>query len=151
MSQALASAPQFARALRAKEAGEYLAQVIGLATPIPAQQMWRLARTGDLPTVRLGRTVWFQQHVLDAAGRVPEVTAPLKSPEATRVLPVVSNSETTSLSGSQPTGADSQLLAKSASSASLEIASTGCDKCALRRCGKKAGGALPIGASGNDA
>jgi hypothetical protein len=152
VSQPQSVAPQFVRALRAKEAGVYLAQVIGLTTPVPAQQMWRLARTGDLPAVRLGRTVWFQQHVLDAVGRASKVTAgPLKSTEESGALPVVSVSDTASLSGSQLTRADSHLLAKGASSASRELASTGCDKCVLRGCGNRARRALPIRAPGHDA
>lgn len=48
------------RALRAAEAGVYLAQLLGLATPISAAQMWQYAREGIIPVVRLGRRVWFQ-------------------------------------------------------------------------------------------
>jgi hypothetical protein len=54
------------RALGAAEAGVYLAQLLGLATPISAAQMWRYAREGIIPVVRLGRRVWFQSAALHA-------------------------------------------------------------------------------------
>ena len=53
------------KALTAAEAGAYLAERIGLSTPIRAQRMWHFARSGQLPSVRLGRRVWFQVHALD--------------------------------------------------------------------------------------
>jgi hypothetical protein len=56
------------KALRAAEAGAYLADRIGLPAAIAARQMWHYARTGVLPAVRLGRHVWFQTDALDAFG-----------------------------------------------------------------------------------
>ncbi len=53
------------RAMVAAEAGVFLAQRIGLAEPIPAQRMWRLARVGLIPCIRLGRRRLFQSTVLE--------------------------------------------------------------------------------------
>jgi hypothetical protein len=52
-------------AMNAMQAGQYLAEAMGLADPISAQRMWSLARAGAIPTVRLGRRVFFQSTVLD--------------------------------------------------------------------------------------
>jgi hypothetical protein len=54
------------QALTAHDAGVYLARVIGLPDPIPAQRMWHYARVGAVPAVRLGRRVWFQTTALKA-------------------------------------------------------------------------------------
>jgi hypothetical protein len=54
------------RALGARAAGEYLAQIIGCATSFSAQQMWALARTNQIPAVRIGRRVFFQRDALEA-------------------------------------------------------------------------------------
>lgn len=48
------------RAVRAEEAGKFLGKLVGLDRPIPAAIMWRLAREGVIPTVRLGRSVYFR-------------------------------------------------------------------------------------------
>ena len=53
------------RGLRAEEAGSYLAAALGLSEPIPKETMWRLARTSVVPTVRLGRLVYFLTDALD--------------------------------------------------------------------------------------
>jgi hypothetical protein len=49
------------RAMNAAEAGMALAAMIGLAEPITAVAMWRLARLGHIPCVRLGRRVLFRR------------------------------------------------------------------------------------------
>ncbi len=54
------------RAFRAREAGQYLARLIGLDQPFTEQHMWRLAREGVLPSVRLRRSVFFQSEALEA-------------------------------------------------------------------------------------
>ena len=51
--------------MRAAEAGHYLARRLKLSSPISAQQMWSLARAGILPTIRLGRKVFFIPDELD--------------------------------------------------------------------------------------
>jgi|BarGraNGADG00212_1021973.scaffolds.fasta_scaffold151292_2 hypothetical protein len=53
------------RAMNAADAGAFYAGCIGLPEAIPAQRMWRLARVGLIPCVRLGRRVLFQSTVLE--------------------------------------------------------------------------------------
>jgi hypothetical protein len=48
------------RALRAEEAGRVLAGLVGMDTPISPAKMWRYARQGLVPTVRLGRLRYFR-------------------------------------------------------------------------------------------
>lgn len=57
------------RALTAADAGKHLAELLGLGSPISRQRMWQLARAGRIPTVRLGRRVWFQLGALEALVR----------------------------------------------------------------------------------
>jgi hypothetical protein len=57
------------RALKAEEAGEYLAKLLGLPHALSAQKMWRLARGREIPSVHLGREVWFQTDTLEAFSR----------------------------------------------------------------------------------
>ena len=64
-------------ALSAREAGEYLAHIIGCAKPFTEQQMWAMGRADEVPVVRLGkrRMIW-QKEALDAfvlAGGTPRV------------------------------------------------------------------------------
>ena len=53
------------RAMNAAEAGVFLARLIGLQQPIPAQRIWRLVRVGLIPCVRLGRRVLIVSTVLE--------------------------------------------------------------------------------------
>ena len=53
------------RALRAKEAGEYLARLVGLPKPIPATTMWRFARLRRIKTIRCGRLHYFRTTELE--------------------------------------------------------------------------------------
>ena len=53
-------------ALEAADAGIYMARILGRAVPYSAQQMWAMARQGQVPVVRIGRRVYFQTHALDA-------------------------------------------------------------------------------------
>jgi hypothetical protein len=64
------------RALRAQEAGRYLADALGLPQPFSAQAMWQMGRSAVVPTVRIGRRVFFLTDRLDAyvrAGGSPVV------------------------------------------------------------------------------
>ena len=54
------------RAMRAREAGLYLAALIGEERAFPATTMWRLARNNLVKTVRLGRLVYFRTVDLEA-------------------------------------------------------------------------------------
>lgn len=45
-------------------AGESLAALVGRTTPFSAQQMWGMARAGQVPHVRIGRRIFFQRNVL---------------------------------------------------------------------------------------
>jgi hypothetical protein len=47
-------------AVRAKEAGRVLATLIGVSEPFTAPAMWRLARLGIVPHVRVGRQLYFR-------------------------------------------------------------------------------------------
>jgi hypothetical protein len=49
------------RALRAKEAGSYLAHLIGRDCPFPATTMWRFARQNLVKTIRIGRLYYFRE------------------------------------------------------------------------------------------
>ena len=53
-------------ALPAEEAGAYLARRIGLDVPFTKHRMWQLARVGALPSLRVGRRVWFRTKALDS-------------------------------------------------------------------------------------
>lgn len=53
-------------ALKATQAGEYLARKMGIDTPFPTSYMWKLARENQVPVVRLGRRVWFRTDILDS-------------------------------------------------------------------------------------
>lgn len=48
------------RAVRAAEAGELLATLLGLNDPIPPARMWYLARLNLVRTVRVGRLRYFR-------------------------------------------------------------------------------------------
>lgn len=65
MQDGTAHASGDARALRAAEAGLYLAKLVGLAAPIPATKMWRLGRSNLIRTVRLGRLCYFRTSDLE--------------------------------------------------------------------------------------
>ncbi len=52
--------------LEAREAGEYLSRRLTLQKPISPSQMWRYARTGVIPCVRIGRRVWFSTKTLNS-------------------------------------------------------------------------------------
>lgn len=54
------------RALRACEAGVYLAGLLGLDEPFSAQQMWAMARSNAVPVVRIGRLIFWQTTALEA-------------------------------------------------------------------------------------
>lgn len=54
-----------AKAMTAPDAGVYVAALIGLSEPLSAQAIWRLARVEDLPSVRLGRRVYFRKDAVD--------------------------------------------------------------------------------------
>lgn len=51
-------------ALRATEAGEYLAFLVGRLEPFTAQQMWAMARADVIPVVRVGRRIFWQSDTL---------------------------------------------------------------------------------------
>lgn len=53
------------RALRAEEAGRYLAERIGLSAAPSRQRMWRLARLKLIESFHLGRSVYFTTDSLD--------------------------------------------------------------------------------------
>jgi hypothetical protein len=55
-----------AGALRAREAGEFLAELIGLPAPISAATMWRLSRLGRIPCTYLGSRRFFRREDLRA-------------------------------------------------------------------------------------
>lgn len=48
------------KALRVGEAGQFLADLLGLEQPLSNQLVWRLVRKHHLPCVRLGRRVIFR-------------------------------------------------------------------------------------------
>jgi hypothetical protein len=52
------------RAVRAKEAGVVLAQMIGIPEPIKAARVFQLVRLGVLPAIHVGRRVWVQVSAL---------------------------------------------------------------------------------------
>ena len=52
--------------LRAEQAGYYLANLLGRDEPFTPQQMWRMARNGQIPSVPLGRSVLFRTVDLDS-------------------------------------------------------------------------------------
>ena len=56
---------QTGKALRAADAGRYLAERLGIDRPFDEQTMWRLARRGDVPVVRVRRDVYFRTDALD--------------------------------------------------------------------------------------
>jgi hypothetical protein len=61
-------------ALRAAEAGAYLAHLMTLPAPVPARKMWSLARLEAIPFIRLNRGLWFRPSDLRAfvaAGGTP--------------------------------------------------------------------------------
>lgn len=47
-------------ALRARDAGEYLAKLVGIAMAFPPRKMWSLARAEAIPFVRVNRDLWFR-------------------------------------------------------------------------------------------
>lgn len=51
--------------LKAKEAGKYLATLLGNTSPIPEQSMWRLARQRKIPHKRLSRQILFRTDWLE--------------------------------------------------------------------------------------
>jgi hypothetical protein len=55
----MASPIERPKALNAEDAGRYLAEALGLPNPISEQGMWSYARSGSIPSVRIGRRVWF--------------------------------------------------------------------------------------------
>lgn len=60
MRQSVVPGDNAPRAMRAREAGEFLATLVGLDNPIPAETMWRYARQGIVKTIRLGRLCYFR-------------------------------------------------------------------------------------------
>jgi len=52
-------------ALKAADAGRYLAKALGLPEAVSAQGMWTYARTNAIPCVRIGRRIWFRVQSLD--------------------------------------------------------------------------------------
>jgi hypothetical protein len=52
--------PPVEYALRAREAGKYLAQLVGIPEAFPPRKMWALARAEAVPVVRLNRDLWFR-------------------------------------------------------------------------------------------
>ena len=48
------------RALRADEAGKFLADLIGRERPFPATTMWRLARQRIIKTIHVGRLYYYR-------------------------------------------------------------------------------------------
>ena len=54
------------QAFNAADAGDFLAERLGLPRPITAQQIWKWARVGSLPHRRLGRLVYFLSDELEA-------------------------------------------------------------------------------------
>jgi hypothetical protein len=52
-------ADQIPVALKAAEAGAYLAKALGLPDSISEQSMWAYARSNTIPAVRIGRRIWF--------------------------------------------------------------------------------------------
>jgi hypothetical protein len=59
------SVQQIRRAMRAKRAGCYLAEQLGIDEPFDEHTMWRLARRGDIPVLRIRRGVYFLTDALD--------------------------------------------------------------------------------------
>jgi hypothetical protein len=53
------------RAYNAADAGKYLAERMGLPKPFDAQAMWRYGRQHEIPTLRIGRRVFFTTDALD--------------------------------------------------------------------------------------
>lgn len=53
--------PNPERAFSASLAGESLAALVGRPTPFSAQQMWGMARAGQVPHVRIGRRIFFNE------------------------------------------------------------------------------------------
>ena len=56
------------RSLKARDAGVFLAELLGLSVPISEQTMWRLARQKEVPYKRLAgqvlfRTDWLERFV----------------------------------------------------------------------------------------
>jgi hypothetical protein len=51
-------------ALKASEAGAYLANALGLPERISAQSMWTYARANAIPAIRIGRRVYFDTEKL---------------------------------------------------------------------------------------
>ncbi len=70
------------RALRAAEAGQYLAELSGVPKPFTAQKMWLLARRGHIRIFSDGRNVWFQEDALEEY--VARGGSPRKSRETRR-------------------------------------------------------------------
>jgi hypothetical protein len=56
---------QTGKAMRAAEAGRYLAERLRLDRPFDAQTMWRFARRRDVPSFKLRRSVLFYSDALD--------------------------------------------------------------------------------------
>lgn len=60
------TSPTTGRAVDAREAGILLAELVGLSQPLTKQRVYKLARDGVLPCVRLGRVVRFQTQQLES-------------------------------------------------------------------------------------
>jgi hypothetical protein len=54
------------RALDAEAAGRFLAERLGLPAPLSRQRVWWLLRTGQLPSVRIGRRVFTTTAFVEA-------------------------------------------------------------------------------------
>ena len=48
------------RAMRAREAGAFLAALVGLSEPVSAAKMWRYARLGRIKAIQMGRHRYFR-------------------------------------------------------------------------------------------
>lgn len=53
------------RALKAKDAGVLLAELLGLSEPVSEQSMWKLARHKEIPHKRLAGQVFFRTDWLE--------------------------------------------------------------------------------------
>ena len=54
------------QALNAAQAGELLAELLGLPDPIDRTRVWRLARLRYIPAIRLGKRLLFRSIDLEA-------------------------------------------------------------------------------------
>lgn len=57
--------PKKTAALTPVQTAAYITRQCGLPSPMHVQQVWKLARKGILPHVRLGRRMYFRPEALD--------------------------------------------------------------------------------------